>query len=63
MGTFLGISLLVSFGLTLIFFLLTAVFDDFDILLMITVISAIITVVLFISLGIFAILNESQFYY
>lgn len=63
MGTFLGISLLVAFGLTLIFFLLTAVFDDIETLLIITVISAIITVVLFISLGIFAIVNERQFYY
>ncbi|UAJ17083.1 hypothetical protein UFVDC4_00156 [Staphylococcus phage vB_SauM-UFV_DC4] len=63
MGTFLAISLLVSFGLTLIFFLLIAVFDDSDILLAITIILAIITVVLFIALGIFAILDESQFYY
>ncbi|BDE75733.1 hypothetical protein [Staphylococcus phage S6] len=63
MGTFLGISLLVAFGLTLIFFLLTAIFDDVETLLMIDIILGIITVVLFIALGIFAILDQSQFYY
>ncbi|QQO92898.1 hypothetical protein CPT_Madawaska_250 [Staphylococcus phage Madawaska] len=54
----LAILFIVFFGLTLISFILTAVFWYDELYLIITTVLAIITVVLFVTVGIFSIIAE-----
>ncbi|QQO92632.1 hypothetical protein CPT_Machias_258 [Staphylococcus phage Machias] len=59
MAMFLVISLITFFGLTLLSFLLTALFWDDELYLSITVVLAAITVILFIATGIVGVITGS----